>query len=642
MPMGVISHLAATGTVLLMGLSCVGAGASVLAGLRLLSQWDRLEAVVWSFVVGLGVVGWTIFFFAWAGAIQTPVFAAIFAMMLPGLLFLSATKKKPRIDDGASPVIYLLHLVLACAIAVDLMEALSPPVDADSLAYHFALPKEFLDAGRLIFVPRAVDGAIPLLVQMTWMAALSLGGELGVTLWAATTGWWLGLVGYVIALPYIGRAWAMCVAIVILTTPVILYSAGTGQVEVRIALFATLAAMAVAHGVVNRSYGYAALAGLLVGFSAASKYSGLPYGVAAIIPFLIWWRAPKAILIFSAAAAVAGLQWYGWNWWHTGDPVFPVLHGLLNLPDNEFWSADMSRRFDDLVNQTERPLSRNLFWLFAYPIHATLWPISNIESGRTGFGPYWLVALPFAAAGLWQCRHKVLSHPMFVAALVAGIFYLIWFVIGASQRVRHLLPIWPIVVVCITIAAVAGWRHYKSLYRPFVMGSALCIMVQMAGQVIFGVSYWRHFTSGETRDEFLDRSVAYFGFIAPTEAAMSENDRVLTDRRQLIYIFNHSVFYYHVFNQNQVVPEKAQNDLKGFLDQMRRERITLLIIDDPIEGVSPSPHLARAVAWLEAAGCARNVKKISGIPLSSRTLGITSGQSASATLYRLTDKDCRL
>ena len=65
----------------------------------------------------------------------------------------------------------------------------APPADADTLAYHFVVPRKFLLDATLNFIPRAIDGAVPLLVQMTYVPALALGGEGAATLWALVSGW---------------------------------------------------------------------------------------------------------------------------------------------------------------------------------------------------------------------------------------------------------------------------------------------------------------------------------------------------------------------------------------------------------------------------------------------------------------------
>ena len=80
----------------------------------------------------------------------------------------------------------MLAGVLALVLIFDLFEALAPPADADTMAYHFAIPKNFLRAGGIYFIPRVTDGAIPLLLHMTFIPPMALGGELAAKLAMAT------------------------------------------------------------------------------------------------------------------------------------------------------------------------------------------------------------------------------------------------------------------------------------------------------------------------------------------------------------------------------------------------------------------------------------------------------------------------
>ena len=96
------------------------------------------------------------------------------------------------------PMDIALFSVLAVIAAFDLLEAIAPAADADTLAYHFALPRDFVANGEILFNARAVTGAIPLLVHMTYAAALATGGELSLNLWAAATGWAPGLLLYAV------------------------------------------------------------------------------------------------------------------------------------------------------------------------------------------------------------------------------------------------------------------------------------------------------------------------------------------------------------------------------------------------------------------------------------------------------------
>lgn len=146
-----------------------------------------LEQQALGFAVGVGTVGWLAFFPGVSGYFTPPVFWAI-CLPVASYAVVSWIRSGISLERSAfsRPELLLLALI-ACVAAIDVLEGVSPPADADSLAYHFALPEDFLAAGQVSFVPRAVSGAIPLLLHMTYAVALGTGGELALTLWATVT-----------------------------------------------------------------------------------------------------------------------------------------------------------------------------------------------------------------------------------------------------------------------------------------------------------------------------------------------------------------------------------------------------------------------------------------------------------------------
>ena len=119
-----------------------------------------------AFALGMGTLGWLVFWFGIAGMLQS---WQLWCLLLPGLLSFFCLRKNlkyPSFSDYGH-ITVMLVMLLTVIVFMDLMEALAPPADADTLAYHFALPKQFLTNGIIEFVPIAVDGAIPLLMHMT-------------------------------------------------------------------------------------------------------------------------------------------------------------------------------------------------------------------------------------------------------------------------------------------------------------------------------------------------------------------------------------------------------------------------------------------------------------------------------------------
>ena len=163
-----------TGLVLaVLFLSCLGGGAAVLNGLGLWRRQPALERGALAFAVGFGVVGWLAFWIGTAGVLSPGPAWGMCGVLCFGLVFWN----RPP-DEGAhpfTPAAWLLLGVAAVVLVFDLLEAASPPIEADTLSYHFELPRQFVEGGRVFFVPRALSGATPLIVQMTYAVALALG-----------------------------------------------------------------------------------------------------------------------------------------------------------------------------------------------------------------------------------------------------------------------------------------------------------------------------------------------------------------------------------------------------------------------------------------------------------------------------------
>ena len=172
--------------VILMIVASMGFGS---LGLRILGcphapnwaeNWGRC------FALGIGIIGWFLF---WMGIMNWLTSWMLIILVIFGCMSFWWGKEDLRcplfINIDWKTVLLVLGLFVS--LSFDLLEALAPPADADTLAYHFALPKYFLTNGRIEFVPIAVQGAIPLLLHMTYTIALGLGGEMSLTLWTFTT-----------------------------------------------------------------------------------------------------------------------------------------------------------------------------------------------------------------------------------------------------------------------------------------------------------------------------------------------------------------------------------------------------------------------------------------------------------------------
>jgi hypothetical protein len=258
----------------------LGLGAMVMRVIKVDEDLSPGEHWTLSFAIGLGVLGWLVFPIGIAGLLSAGPLWALLLIGSFGVLLLR--KSGPPIHGGNPTAIGKALLVLLCAVLfLDFAEALAPPADADSLAYHFNWPKRFISAGEVAFIPQAWTGAVPLLIQMTYIPPLALGGETALTLWTMTSSWAAAAMLFVLTRRHVSFNWSLTVALVYLTTPAVVYGGGSGQVEPKLTLFVMAGIWAVARAIETGRMSFAVLGGLAAGFLADAKYMGLLFVAAA-------------------------------------------------------------------------------------------------------------------------------------------------------------------------------------------------------------------------------------------------------------------------------------------------------------------------------------------------------------------------
>jgi len=617
---------------------CLGLGAAALRALGILEDLRPLQAWAIAFVLGTGLLGWLVFFPGVLGYLSAPVLAGLMALGLAGIAPLLRLVSRP---ETPGPLIWTLIAVTLLAVGFDLAEALAPPGDADSLAYHFSLPKKFLSDGRIEFVPRIISGASPMLVQMTYVPVLALGGEQALMLWTFLSGLAAAALLYVLCREYFGQAWSLMVAVVFLTLPAVVYGAGTGQVEVRMAMFVMVATFATGRALETRRSSYVVLAGLAAGFLAASKYPGLFIVLASGLLMLTRKGRLRRGVLYSAAVLAAGFQWYVWNAIHTGDPFFPMLFELLGTPDSGFWTPEHQAAFRRNFSSLELAVPPNLFWYFAYPFKAVFDGFPVFESSITGFGPYLMIVLPFALAGAWRERRLLLAGPLSSFLFVPLLFYTFWFFISSSQRLRHLLPVLPPLMIWASVAAhrfVSG----RSLARPVIAGLVVVLGIQLGGHAFFSLKYLRHLVSDESREAFKTRAVSGYAAVPFLNARLTNKDRLLLSDRQYLYYLKFPYLFANQHNQSQINFLPGVRDTGTFMRELRAQGVTHVL---GFGEMTPTPRNEDpTIVWLVSAawrdGCLEPLASIPVTLYKSRTMPTGGHSRVLRTLFRISRKNC--
>ena len=631
-------------SVVVLVLGCIGYGLLVtrLCGAHRYIV-DPLEQQMLGFTVGVGTLGWLAFFPGVAGYFTAPVF---WAVCLPAASYVVVWWLRSGISPkrpGFSRFEILLLALIVCVAVIDVIEGISPPADADSLAYHFALPADFLAAEQILFVPRAVSGAIPLLLHMTYAVALGTGGELALTLWATVTCWATVLLFYAVMRRHIPRIWALAAGLVLLTTPAVLYGGGNGQVEIRCALFAIAAVVFIVSSQQYNASGLMLLGGLCAGFFMGAKFYGLIFVGAAGLVILFQRGGVRNAAIFGSAALFAGFQWYFWNWLHTGDPIFPTLTNLLQFPDSAIWTRDFGRYFSQTLASGELPLDRTVFNWLSYPVFSIFNLVERLEGGRTGLGIFSVLILPLAVYGFSRPEYR--RREFIVPLAVAFIFFTVWFFSGTTQRTRHLLPVYPLITLGFFPVAVNVARRL-SLSFPLAAGVSIVVAMQIAGQLVFGANYVSHVFSAETRYDFYRRNVPGANAALWVAAELRKESKVGFMNRQLAYLLNTPSYMMHPHLQTLVDSRATVSNERLFVAQIKQQGITHLLIPGNWGDSDPkAPDLSNfhgLVDRLMQQGCLKLLREFDTLSIPSRTLRQFGGEALKTkdALFELQPEYC--
>ena len=607
---------------LILIVACTGFGRSLLTLLGAKRVFrDELENFVFCFIAGQGILGWLLYFPGVLGLFSYNVFIIVLASgILLYFIFYFHNKKLLLLPNINIPKLSIekkiIIVIIVLIITIDVLEAIAPPSDADTLAYHFALPKQFLSDNAVIFFPKAVDAAVPLLVHLTYAAALQIGGETGLTFWTMLTGWNTSLLVYLVARRYVPNTWAVLSAVIFLTSPAVLFSGGTGHVEIRCAAFVLASVFFLIEAKNNPSLKFVALAGMFAGFYLGSKYFGLFFVLASLPIILVEKNPKKNLTLYLAMVLATGFQWYLWNYLHTSDPLFPSLTNFLNYPDSNFWNRDLGAHFTKLLKQGDLPLTVNLLNWLLFPFIAAFNLVEGLNAGRTGFGIFLILILPMTCIGF--VRYTTINSNIMFPLIIAFIFFTIWFFSGTTQRVRHLLPIYPLILIaCVSIS----WSFFNRINAMNLFGLcfAIVIFIQTAGQMVFGYNYLKFAFLGETRKSFLERNVQYAAAVHWTNENLPSGSRVAHSQRGISYLFEDTSFMLHPYFQTIVEARPSTNNKVTFNTQLKAEGITHLILPNKKKNDANSAF-EKMVIELAESGCLKTLRTFDILKLTSRTL----------------------
>lgn len=431
--------------------------ASFVVGARLLdwiagaARTEPLERAALSVALGLGVFGHLALALG-LGGMLAPVPAAIAC----GAVTL-ACARRPGAFAWRPDWRWLVPTALFVAASWAL--TLYPPTQWDATSYHLPAARAFALSHRVAPLANLRFPVFARHAEMLDTLALLFGDDRD-----AQATQWLMMMASAALLVAAGRRWftprvGSMAAALWLGSPLVLALGTSAYVDVGLALFVTAAAWLVWRALDDDAPRLAALAGIMAGFAASTKYTGLLPSVLLLGPIVARrrWSHWRSGALYVAGAAVVGAPWYLLNVHWAGNPVSPFMGPWFGY--SPWWTAaDHAAQMEDLARYG---FGKSPGALVTLPFNLLFRPGGFRPEEPAS--PLYGLALPLVALHLADPRARRV-------AAFALVYTLAWFF--GAQVYRYLVPILPLAAL-VTTAALDDLARRVRLGRRALAGTAM-------------------------------------------------------------------------------------------------------------------------------------------------------------------------
>ncbi|MCW5943540.1 MAG: hypothetical protein KIS66_15015 [Fimbriimonadaceae bacterium] len=347
--------------------------------------------------------------------------------------------RKPSGFDWA----FVLGLTVVGLLGLIGTLAPSTAMDWDSLAYHLAVPKLWIQAGHAYSVSFIHHSNFPFAFDNLFVWGLQWGGEsgakafvlvsfaygcaalfgLGRTLYSEKAGWWG-------ALAFAGM-------------PVVAWESGTAYVDIAHGLYAGLGLVFAAMLASGAKSPGPWITAFCLGLAMGTKYTGLQTLLVVGLLFVVALavgrgRSPvRPFAITVVVALIVGAPWYARNQLLVGNPVFPFFYEQLGGKNWDQFAADIYREEQQTFGVGRRETGGRDFSQFAHGVFGLAYQPGRFTnpSPTTGAG-FPTQALGMAVFGglvLWSASGRM---KRFEGTLVGGLLlsFALWFVLSQQSR----------------------------------------------------------------------------------------------------------------------------------------------------------------------------------------------------------------
>lgn len=454
-----------------------------------------------------------------------------------------------------------LCVPVAIALWHGLIVALAPPAEWDTLAYHLALPKLYVQAGRIFQIPWLLHQHWPHLMETLYGAPLAFGMDALAALIHWGTGVLLLLWVVQTGLTVGPRSVGLLAAAILCSQMLFLVYVGNAHADIPMVLFVSLAMKTLWVGLQTNSKERLSIAGLLIGFAVTIKLIAALYLLSMIFVIILksnsMQKRGARVWRFLGPAALVISPWLARTWLLTGDPVWPLLSSFMPgaRPDSELGQAYLA------ACRAE-----------AFPIHQWF----------SRYAPAYYV-FPFISVVAWNSI-KGWRWPSVIRYTVAATLIPSLLFIRHVEFWRFIWPALPIMTIGLAVSGIELWQRYPSIRIAILLMFGFCIWPQRLfteNNLLFGVLELRSLNHPNAlpRDLLMKRSLDHYDFFQQVNDHLKKGEKVLLFREIRGYYLNVPYQWGDPVNQN-LIEYRHLPSPQALFDRLEELGITHVLTND--------------------------------------------------------------
>ena len=328
---------------------------------------DISERNLFSFVIGWGILAYLAMGLAAVGLLnENYVVGLLSTVIIAGFLKWRTVYRRLLLVPGSIRAVWsnsngiekCMWVVLLWIFAWNILDVLAPPSVADSLAYHFRIPYEYVKAAKLVYNPFLPHNA-PHLAELFSVFSFVFDNEISAHAQFYFFNVVLAWLIIAFASKYFDRITGLLAAVIFFSLPEItdIKSAGYVEISLLVCTFGSLWAVWEGFcGAKEHSRAWFILAGSLLGLACSVKYYGL-FSLAVVSLFLVCIVirlklknesvGPTRVLWFYGALFIFGSPFYIKNVLFTGNPLYPAFYEFFGGID---WSIEKGTLFKAMAH----------------------------------------------------------------------------------------------------------------------------------------------------------------------------------------------------------------------------------------------------------------------------------------------------